>query len=197
VLSQLLAEVPADGVAINVGAGQTNYPNVVNLEICDGSHIDIVGFGSSLPFLNSSVDLVIAQEVLEHVADYTALVAEVARVLKPGGRFYCQVPFQIGFHPGPCDFWRFSRQGLEQVFSTPIWNLERLSITLGHGSGFYRIAVEFVGVTSSCLSQRLYRPAKALAALALYPLKWFDFLTPLSKERDRIPGGYLCVARKP
>lgn len=75
--------------------------------------------------------------------------------------------------------------------------LERYGVT--HLSGtpsFYRIAVEFCAVTISCLSQRFYRPTKALAALILYPVKFFDLLTPYSKEKDRIPGGYLCVARK-
>lgn len=195
-LERLASELPMDAVALNVGAGQTNYPGFTNLEICDGPHIDIVGQGSRLPFRDDSVDLVIAQEVLEHVADFGSLVADIHRVLKPGGKFYCQVPFQIGFHPGPADYWRFSRQGLEHVFRQPMWEREGIEISLGHGSGFYRIFVEFCAVTCSCVSQTLYRPAKAAAALLGYPLKLFDVFTPYSQEKDRIPGGYLCVARK-
>lgn len=173
-LSRLINSLSGDAVALNIGAGQTNYAKVTNLEICDGPHIDIVGHGSRLPFRNGTVDLVIAQEVLEHVADFPSLVSEIHRVLKPGGIFYCQVPFQIGFHPGPADYWRFSRQGLEHLFSAPLWKREALEISLGHGSGFYRIHVEFWAVSCSCISQRLYRPAKALAALLGYPLKVFD-----------------------
>lgn len=195
-LGRLIDRLPSDAVALNIGAGQTDYRGVTNLELCDGPTVDIIGHGSTLPLNDASVDLVIAQEVLEHVADYPALVSEIHRVLKPGGAFYCQVPFQIGFHPGPDDYWRFSRQALEYVFSAPRWSRESLQITLGHGSGFYRIAVEFWAVTFSCLAQRLYRPAKAVAAVFCYPLKFFDLLTPYSLERDRIPGGYLCVARK-
>ena len=71
-----------------------------------------------------------------------------------------------------------------------------MGISLGHGSGFFRIAVEFVAVTASCVSQRLYIPAKALAAMLLYPLKAFDVLTRYSAESDRIPGGYYCVVRR-
>ncbi len=195
-LQSLLASLPADAIALNIGSGQTDYPGVTNLEICDGPSIDIVGYGSRLPFRDGTVDLAIAQEVLEHVADFPSLVGEIHRVLKPGGRFYCQVPFQIGFHPGPADYWRFSRQALEHTFSAPLWEREALDITLGHGSGLYRIHVEFWAVTLSCLSQRFYKPTKAAAALLGYPLKFFDVLTPYSREKDRIPGGYLCVARK-
>jgi SAM-dependent methyltransferase len=195
-LQGLLDELNAETVAVNLGAGKTRYAGVVNLEISDGSNVDIVGHGADLPFKDDSVDLVIAQEVLEHVGDFTELVDEICRVLKPGGAFFCQVPFQIGFHPGPKDYWRFTLQGLEHLFSPPRWTREDLRITLGHGSGFYRIAVEFMAVNASCLTQRLYRPVKAAAALLFYPFKWFDFLTPFSAEKDRIPGGYLCIARK-
>lgn len=195
-LQGLLGSLPPGAVALNIGAGKTDYPGMTNLEICDGPAVDIIGHGSTLPFRDATVDLAIAQEVLEHVPEYPALVSEIHRILKPGGVFYCQVPFQIGFHPGPADYWRFSRQAMELLFSAPRWSRESLQITLGHGSGFYRIAVEFWAVTFSCLSQRLYRPAKAAAAVLCYPFKWFDLLTPFSQEKDRIPGGYLCVARK-
>jgi SAM-dependent methyltransferase len=42
--------------------------------------------GERLPFAGSSFDLVLSHEVLEHVQDDRAAVAEMARVLKPGGR---------------------------------------------------------------------------------------------------------------
>lgn len=195
-LQSLLAGIPENGFGLNIGAGATRYNKVVNLEIGDSPTVDIVGHGTDLPFCDSTVDLVIMQEVLEHVDEYQELLSEVHRVLKPGGVCFCQVPFQIGYHPGPSDFWRFTRQGLEYLFRLPRWHSEAINISLGHGSGFYRIAVEFVAVTASCLWSGLYRPGKLCAALMLYPFKWFDMLTPRSAEKDRIPGGYFCVARK-
>jgi SAM-dependent methyltransferase len=47
----------------------------------------------ALPFADATFDLVLANHVLEHVLDYRASVREVARVLKPGGRFICQTPY--------------------------------------------------------------------------------------------------------
>jgi SAM-dependent methyltransferase len=41
---------------------------------------------------DASFDVVVAGELLEHVRDPEALVAEVRRVLKPGGRFVGSVP---------------------------------------------------------------------------------------------------------
>lgn len=47
-----------------------------------------VGMGEALPFADSSFDLVYCCDVLEHVADLDRVIAESARVLKPGG-VYC------------------------------------------------------------------------------------------------------------
>ncbi|TQN42264.1 methyltransferase family protein [Blastococcus colisei] len=45
-----------------------------------------------LPFPDASVDRVMASEVLEHIHDDVAAMAEIFRVLKPGGRVAVTVP---------------------------------------------------------------------------------------------------------
>jgi ubiquinone/menaquinone biosynthesis C-methylase UbiE len=46
----------------------------------------------SLPFEDAQFDKVICSEVLEHIPDDTAAVAELTRVLKPGGLLAVSVP---------------------------------------------------------------------------------------------------------
>lgn len=46
----------------------------------------------ALPFPDASVDRVIASEVLEHIPDDVTAMAEIFRVLKPGGRVAVTVP---------------------------------------------------------------------------------------------------------
>lgn len=48
--------------------------------------------GETLPFDDSSFDLILSHEVLEHVADDAAAMREMARTLKPGGRAVIFVP---------------------------------------------------------------------------------------------------------
>ena len=45
-----------------------------------------------LPFADNSFDKVICSEVLEHIPDYEAALAEIQRILKPSGLFCVSVP---------------------------------------------------------------------------------------------------------
>jgi 2-polyprenyl-6-hydroxyphenyl methylase/3-demethylubiquinone-9 3-methyltransferase len=46
-----------------------------------------VGVGEALPYQSETFDAVVCVAVLEHVQDFTRVVAESARVLRPGGLF--------------------------------------------------------------------------------------------------------------
>ena len=52
----------------------------------------INGAGEHLPFASRSFDLVLSHEVLEHVSDDRLAMAEMIRVLRPGGRAVVFVP---------------------------------------------------------------------------------------------------------
>jgi SAM-dependent methyltransferase len=50
------------------------------------------GDACRLPFPDHTFDVVITSEVLEHIQDDVTAIAEMVRVLKPGGRFAATVP---------------------------------------------------------------------------------------------------------
>ena len=50
------------------------------------------GSAFNLPFADETFDLVICAEVLEHLPNYQAALAEIKRVLKPKGQFAVSVP---------------------------------------------------------------------------------------------------------
>ena len=53
------------------------------------------GSAYSLPFADSTFDLVVCSEVLEHLHEYRDAITEINRVLKPGGKFLASVPAEF------------------------------------------------------------------------------------------------------
>jgi SAM-dependent methyltransferase len=62
-------------------------------EVPPGAEADIKqGDALALPFADEEFDRVVAAEVLEHIPDDTAAIAELVRVLRPGGTIAVTVP---------------------------------------------------------------------------------------------------------
>jgi ubiquinone/menaquinone biosynthesis C-methylase UbiE len=104
---RVLANVSDGAIALDLGAGSGRVAAMnfkaagrsvfgidVDLAISANSQIDggCVGDASRLPFRNAAFDLVYADNVLEHLDKPALVFAEVARVLKPGGRFLVKTP---------------------------------------------------------------------------------------------------------
>jgi SAM-dependent methyltransferase len=186
-----------DQYGLNFGAGGTRYaPNLLNLDLMHGPHVDIISAGTlRLPFKDGSLHLIVCQEVLEHVDRPQDAIGEFHRVLHPGGEIVLQLPFIIGYHPGPKDFWRFSTEAYDVLLPAEKWRIFDKQITVGHGSGLHRILTEFIAVHFSLFGGKIYRLAKGLVALLLSPLIFFDLFTRFLPERDRVAGGYVVRAR--
>ena len=65
-----------------------------------------------LPFLDSSFDGVLSDQVIEHVAEPWRAMKEAYRVLRPGGLGIHTTCFLNPIHPSPNDYYRFSPEGL-------------------------------------------------------------------------------------
>ncbi|MDB4679664.1 MAG: class I SAM-dependent methyltransferase [Planctomycetaceae bacterium] len=62
-------------------------------------------------------DMVLVDQILEHVPDPIKAVSEIHRILKPGGICVSTTPFLIRLHGYPYDFHRFTSDGLKTLFS--------------------------------------------------------------------------------
>ncbi len=196
-LGRCLCQIPEGSRGLQVGSGSNRlHPAVVNLDLAHNPSLDCCGRAEKLPFRNGSFSLVVSQEVLEHVQDPNAALEEMHRVLDTHGQLYCQVPFIIGYHPGPTDFWRFSREGIRAIVERAGFVRAEVGISVGPCYGFYRIAVEFGAVLASRCLPALYLPTKGLLALLLAPVKWLDPLMRTGAQSDRVAGGYFVIAHK-
>ena len=71
---------------------------------------DILADAASVPLPDASVDAVVLAEVVEHLIDPRAALAEAARLLKPGGVLLATAPFLFRVHPDPVDIGRYTPQ---------------------------------------------------------------------------------------
>lgn len=69
---------------------------------------------ATLPFADGTFDAVVCLEVIEHVPDPERVLAEIARVLRPGGRAWLSMPFLYPLHDAPFDFQRFTEFGFRR-----------------------------------------------------------------------------------
>lgn len=60
-------------------------------------------------------DLIILDNVLEHVVHPKAALQNVVAHLLPGGHFLVVTPFLIRVHPSPRDLWRWTEDGLRTM----------------------------------------------------------------------------------
>src|SRR5688500_17070050 len=68
---------------------------------------------TTVPVPDSSFDVVVSTQVLEHVGDPALYLAECFRVLKPGGRLLLSTHGIFIYHPDPVDYWRWTCDGLQ------------------------------------------------------------------------------------
>lgn len=109
------------GEVLNAGAGNRDLRSLVpgrvhNQDIPEGLHndnIDILSPLHEIPVEDGFFDAIVCNAVLEHVANPEEVIAEFARVCKPGGLLYLCVPFLQPEHLDPTDFQRYTLDGLK------------------------------------------------------------------------------------
>jgi SAM-dependent methyltransferase len=85
----------------------------------DYSHLNLVSEIYQLPVKSGSVPVVLLTQTLEHLARPAEALAEVARVLAPGGQLYLSAPF-LGDaeHQVPHDYYRYTRYALVHLLES-------------------------------------------------------------------------------
>ena len=73
------------------------------------------GFAENIPLTDEFADVVLCNQVLEHVVDPEQSVREMHRILRHGGWIIGSVPHVSPIHLEPYDFRRYTRYGLKQI----------------------------------------------------------------------------------
>lgn len=163
------------GRVLNVGGGSRPYrelsPEMVNVDFSTHPQVNLrVDFvRDGLPFKDGSFDTVLCMNVLEHVRDPARVLAEIRRVLRPGGFLLFGVPFLYPYHPDPDDYWRFTASGIRELLRD---FREVRVIPLGGRFSTLLLFLHQLGGIPRPIVRWLYRPLRFMDRFDRHPAHW-------------------------
>jgi SAM-dependent methyltransferase len=156
--------------------------DLVYTDVSMEADADIFCDAHDLPFADCAFDAVITTAVLEHVLYPEHVAAEIARVLKPEGLLYSELPFMQQVHEGAYDFTRYTLSGHRRLFrqfaelesgmvagpaTALVWSIENFALAF------------FAG-------RRSRLATKAVVRILFFWLKYFDHI--LAKRPEALDG---------
>jgi len=183
---------------LNIGSGgeieeaiaRTGVPTL-SIDVDPARSPDLVMDAQDMTELaDGRFDLVLLLEVLEHVPEPARALAEIRRVLRPGGCLIGSTPFLLGIHDHPNDFHRFTRFGLARLFAD--FEVLELAERTGYFEAVYVLCLRVFNVGGRVQIRRAVLLSPLI--LALRPVFWLlDRALPSSDATT----GYFFVLRRP
>lgn len=121
--------LPAGSRVLDVGSGEAPYRELFSQHTYltsdwEGTQYtpetapDIVGPAHDMPLETASLDGLVCTQVLEHVPDPRAALAEFYRLLRPGGWLWVTTPLTWYLHEMPHDYYRYTSFGLSHLIGS-------------------------------------------------------------------------------
>lgn len=200
---KLLARSYLKGKLVDIGCGTKPYRDLMRPFVIEhigvdhegSSHskdnVDLLGTAYNVPVATDCFDCAICTSVLEHLEEPELALRECHRILKLGGVAIYSVPFIWHLHEEPRDFYRFSKHGIEYLFTKVGFEIVEIKALSGFWGTFGQMLVYYL-YRFNRGPLRWLRIVDAIAVLiqgVAYLLERFD-------RADRWASLYMVVARK-
>lgn len=190
-MNRALANEKIRGRVVDIGGARSpDYFSYLKTE--DGTTIEASDLSISpidfekdvLPYASGSVDTALMCNILEHIYHHNHLLGEARRILRQKGALIGFVPFWVGYHPDPHDYFRYTHEALSKMLVEA--GFEDIEIMRIGGGPF---AANFNTIVLSL--PRVLRPVLYIPYILLD--HFFLFLRPRSAVR--FPLGYIFTAK--
>lgn len=179
-IEQAVTQFTPIGKTLEIGSGRKwkYYRESITLNRDPTADPDIVGDAEHMDYEDCTFSTVICLEVIEHTTSPSDLIAEIHRILEPGGTLLLTVPFVFEIHDKR-DYFRFTKEGLHYLLRA--FN----SVQVRHNGGKYCVIFHFFRL--GVLGRLIFPVLNNLGYL----------LDNIFKDDEpRITLGYTAIAKK-
>jgi SAM-dependent methyltransferase len=190
--SELEIDAPLGRWNLYIGGAGATVEGYVNVDLFALPGVNVVANAEQLPFRGSLFQRIECDAVLEHVERPERVMAEIERVLAPGGFAHVVVPFCHPFHEYPRDFRRFTPDGLRQFAG----GLEVVAEgwRTGPTATLLVFVLEYVKVWLPWRSLRV--AVHGVLGWLLFPLRYLDLILLRSPRAGQIANHCYVWLRK-
>jgi SAM-dependent methyltransferase len=199
---------------LDVGAGNKPYKNLFKnclyescehetihkeTNISEDDHTFYCDITKEIPRTDNCYDLIICNEVLEHINEPSSALNEFNRILKPGGHLVITAPQCHGLHQEPHNYFNYLSHGLEYLLKKS--NFSGITITPLGGS--YHLLGK---VLSNCINiffdrfnkffKVLFYPIEVLVKIIFYPIFILLFYFDFFDKNKKWTINYGCFCKK-
>jgi SAM-dependent methyltransferase len=131
----------------------------IGIDALEGAGVDrVLDLTQPIETISAALDgqrfgTIFCMSVMEHCRQPFAMADAITQLLKPGGVLCLSVPFAWQFHGYPSDYWRFTHEGVKQLFPALVFN-EALGHAALRDSEFNPLDTEIGKVALSTSLQR-------------------------------------------
>lgn len=185
--------------ALDIGAGGSKIaPSFLAVDIQPVARVDVIADAHRLPFADESVGAVNCNALLEHVREPFQVMAEIHRVLEPGGRTAVWVPFMAAYHRSPEDYFRYTVSGARALMG----DFAEVQVYVGPGafSTLSEVLRNCAAMLCGFGNDFLFKVFCVVFGYLFYPVKLLDGLflpsERVSLVRHSTAAGFLLLGIK-
>jgi SAM-dependent methyltransferase len=184
---------------VDFGCGDMPYRELIDPMVGKYLGVDLemnpkaehhIGFDSKTTLPDNYCDIVLSNQVLEHVDTPQGYLQEALRILKPGGCAIISTHGYWFYHPTPNDYWRWTSAGLRKTIEAEGFKVNTFFGILGLAASGLQLFQDGICVKLP----KFLVPPFAMVMQALIAL--FNKINT-QPQRDRDGAIYVIVAQKP
>jgi SAM-dependent methyltransferase len=186
-------------ILVDFGCGDMPYRSVIEPHVEKYLGVDLemnpkaehhIGFDSKTTLPDNYADIILSNQVLEHVDTYEGYLQEALRILKPGGTLLLTTHGYWFYHPTPNDYWRWTSAGLRKIIEAEGWIINSFFGVLGLSASGLQLFQDGI----------LFKLPGVLVPVWSVIMQGFIWVTDKlhsQEQRNRDSALYIVVAQKP